>query len=80
MYRIMLLLFLLIPSWANAAFDHRHAAWDALLKKHVRLINGGVASQLDYSGVQRDHAALKAYTDALCQVSQTEFDGWSKDQ
>jgi hypothetical protein len=80
MYRIMLLLFLLVPSWANAAFDHSHAAWDALLKKHVQLINGGVASQLDYSSVQRDHAALKAYTDALGQVGQTKFDGWSKDQ
>jgi hypothetical protein len=80
MYRILLLVSLLISSWATAAFDHSHAAWDALLKKHVVLINGGVASQLDYRGMQRDHAALKAYTDALAQVSQREFDGWSKDQ
>ena len=26
------------------AFDHSHAQWDALLKKHVQLLDGGKAS------------------------------------
>ena len=35
---------------AQSTFDHTHAAWDALLRKHVKLINDGRASQVDYKG------------------------------
>ncbi len=43
-----------------AAFDHTHAAWDALLKRHVRYVENGHASRVDYAGMQRDMARLDA--------------------
>jgi len=61
-------------------FDHSHAAWNALLKKHVVLVNGGKASQVRYAGFQQDRAALKGYLDSLSKVTQAEFDGWNKAQ
>ncbi|HSN39081.1 MAG TPA: DUF547 domain-containing protein [Burkholderiales bacterium] len=63
---------------AHAQFDHEHKAWTALLKKHVVLIDGGKASRLRYAGMQRDHALLKAYLDALSAVSEREFGDWTK--
>ena len=63
-----------------AQFDHSHAAWTALLKKHVVLIDGGKASQVRYGGFAQDRAPLKAYLDSLSKVTEAEFDGWSKPQ
>jgi hypothetical protein len=60
------------------AFDHTHAAWDALVNKHVVVLDGGKASQVNYAGIAAQRAALKAYLDALSKVGQPEFDGWSK--
>jgi hypothetical protein len=62
------------------AFDHTHAAWDALLKKHVRYVEGGNASRVDYAGLARDHAALRAVLDADQKVTRAEFDAWTKPQ
>jgi hypothetical protein len=59
-------------------FDPSHAAWDALLKKHVVVISGGKASQLDYAGMARDRAALRAYLESLASVREAEFGGWTK--
>jgi hypothetical protein len=62
------------------AFDHSHAAWSALLKKHVVLIDGGRGSQLGYAGVAADRAALKSCTDTLSAVSAAAFSAFSKPQ
>ena len=62
------------------AFDHSHAAWSALLKKHVVLIDGGRGSQLRYAGMAADRSALKAYTDTLSAVSAAGFGAFSKPQ
>jgi hypothetical protein len=67
------------PALARAdGFDRTHAAWSALLAKHVVLVDGGKASQVRYAGFAADRAALKSYLDALSGVNQTEFDAWSK--
>ena len=63
-----------VPARAQS-FDHSHAAWTALLKKHVVLLEGGKASQLRYAGMQADHAALKAYLAQLSAVTTAAFDG-----
>jgi len=63
-----------------AQFDHAHAAWSALLGKHVVVIEGGKASQVRYAGFARDRAALEAYLDSLSGVSEAQFNGWSKAQ
>jgi len=61
-------------------FDQTHAAWSALLKKHVVLISDGRASQRDYAGMAKDHAALEAYLQALSGVPQVAFERWPKAQ
>lgn len=60
------------------AFDPTHAAWTALLKKHVRLLRGGQATQVAYAGFAADRAALKAYLDSLSAVSTATFGGWAR--
>jgi hypothetical protein len=59
-------------------FDHSHAAWDALLKKHVQLQGGGRASQLRYAEVAKERPALKAYLAQLSAVREPEFKGWER--
>ena len=62
------------------AFDHAYAAWDALLKKHVRYLEGGNASRVDYAGMARDEAKLAAVLADFQKVTRAEFDGWTKPQ
>ena len=62
------------------AFDHAHAAWTVLLKKHVLVQRGGQASQVRYAGFAADRAALKAYLDSLSAVSESAFAGFGKAQ
>jgi hypothetical protein len=61
-------------------FDHSHKAWDALVKKHVVLISGSKASQMNYAAMAKDRAALKAYLESLSRVSEAEFNAWPKAQ
>ena len=61
-----------------AAFDHTHAAWDALLKKHVVLLDEGRASRFKYAEAARERPALKAYLDSLSSVNETQFGAWSR--
>lgn len=77
---LLSLLILLLPGFASAAFDHSHAQWEALTKKHVTWLPGGHASQVDYKGFQADRVALKAYLDGLSAVTQAEYDAWNKQQ
>jgi len=76
--------FLLLLSFAFAApaqgFDHAHRSWDALLKKHVVLIDEGKASRLRYAAMAQDRAGLKAYLQSLSNVSEAQFSGWTKEE
>jgi hypothetical protein len=63
-----------------AGFDHRHAAWDALLARHVRLAADGNASRVDYRGFAADRGVLQRYLASLSAVPQAQFDRWSKAQ
>ena len=69
-----------VPALAQPTFDHGHAAWTALLKKHVLPLRGGQASQVRYAGFANDRALLKAYLDSLSGVSEAAFNGFSKPQ
>ena len=62
------------------ALDHSHAAWTALLKKHVVLLDRGRASQLRYAGMAADRAALKAYLATLAAVTPEAFEAFTKPQ
>jgi hypothetical protein len=72
--RTFLAVLLLAASTLAAALDHSHAAWDALLKKHVRYAADGNASRVDYAGFARERAALKAVLADYSKVA------WSKPQ
>jgi hypothetical protein len=77
----LLLLFNLLSGSALAqTFDHTHAPWDALLKKHVRLIADGNASQVDYRGFAADRATLGRYLQSLSAVTPAQYAAWSKAQ
>jgi hypothetical protein len=61
-----------------AAFDPTHAAWTALLRRHVRLQRGGQATQLAYAGLATDRASLQAYLDSLSAVPAATFAAWGR--
>lgn len=68
------------PAHAQDGFDHEYTAWTALLKKHVRWLPSGHASQVDYRGFLGDRGALKTVLDTLSAVPRSRFDGWSREQ
>jgi len=74
--RLFLLAFMLF--WSALAQAYDHAAWDALLKRHVQPIRAGVATEVDYAGMARERAALKGYLDGLAAVRRDEFNRWPK--
>jgi hypothetical protein len=80
MKRIALALVVLATSFCAFALDHSHKAWDDLLKKHVRYVQDGNASKVDYSGIARDRAPFKAVLDEYQKVTKAQFDGWTKPQ
>ena len=80
MKRALLFLALMFGAATAHAFDQSHAAWDALLKKHVVIAASGNASRVDYAGMRLDHAALKSYLDSLSAVPEAEYRGWTKPQ
>ena len=73
-------LWVLAVTAAFAQFDHSHAQWNALLKKHVVVLEAGKASQLRYAGMSTDRAQLKTYLDTLAAVSEADFKSWNKNQ
>jgi hypothetical protein len=77
---VLAALLALAGSAGAQGFDHTHAAWDALLKKHVRLIAGGSASQVDYRGFAADRAQLADYLNRLSAVTPAQYAAWSKAQ
>ena len=78
--RLACLAFALAASATHAQLDHAHKAWDALLKKHVRYVQEGNASRVDYAGFARDRAQLKAVLDDYQKVARADFDRWTKPQ
>jgi Protein of unknown function, DUF547 len=65
---------------AGAAPDHTYAAWDSLLRKHVRWMPDNRQSRVDYKGFAADRAALKAVLAEWSGVSAAAFAAFSRDQ
>ena len=75
---IFSLIILVLGSSAHA-FDHTHAAWDKILKKHVKVFKHH--SQFDYKAAKAsDNAAIKEYANSLSAVKKKDFDTWSKER
>jgi len=71
------LLFFGSPAQAG---DFDHSDWGALLKEHVRVLDSGQASQVDYAGLSARRNELGAYLSELSAVSRDEFDSWPTDE
>lgn len=78
--RILAAAVLLFASECVLAFEQSHAAWNALLNKHVVVAPGGAASRVNYAGFRADQAALQGYLDELSSVTQAEYHGWKREQ
>jgi hypothetical protein len=78
--RAFLAFLLFTASCAAWALDHSHKAWDELLRKHVKYVQNGNASRVDYAGFARDRQALKAVLADYQKVARAEFDGWTRPQ
>ena len=79
MIRIFALIILALsfaPVTFAAAFDH--SDWNALLQQHVKSVNGGKATEVNYKGVAIDRQKLQAYLTDLSGVDESTFTGWSK--
>ncbi|MDP3821426.1 MAG: DUF547 domain-containing protein [Burkholderiales bacterium] len=61
-------------------FDHSHAPWTALLKKHLLVVGGGKASKVRYAALANDRAALKACLAGYSAVGVAMFASFSKPQ
>ena len=60
------------------AFDASYAAWDALLKKHVKWLPDNRQSRVSYAGFAADRAALDAVLASWSAVPQASFNSWSR--
>jgi hypothetical protein len=67
-------------AWAQTGFDHSYAAWEQLLKKHVRWLGDNKQSRVDYKGFAADRSELKKVLEALSAVSAAQFGAFSKEQ
>lgn len=65
---------------ADAGFDHGYAAWDTLLKKHVRWLPDNKQSQVDYQAFAPDRAALQQVLARWSAVTPAQFAGFSRSQ
>lgn len=63
-----------------AAFDHSHALWTSLLKRHVVLLRSGQASEVDYAGFAQDRSELSTYLSSLSAVTEDAFRAFSRAQ
>ena len=77
---LVLIVGLLLGTGALAQFDQNYAAWDSLVKKHVKWLPDNKQSRADYAGFKADRAEVKKVLDGLSAVPRSEFDGWSKPQ
>lgn len=64
----------------SGTFDHQYAAWDALLRKHVRWLPDNKQSRVNYKGFAADKAGFKKVLDAFSAVPRADFDKWTREQ
>ena len=62
------------------SYDHSYAAWESLLKKHVKWLPDNKQSRVNYKGFAADRAELKKVLDGMSAVPKADFDKWSRPQ
>lgn len=80
--RMALLAMCLLGFWQSACAQQQtdHSAWQQLLERHVRLIDQGQASQVDYAGLAKDRELLASYLSSLASVRRADFTTWTAPQ
>jgi len=78
MRRFLAALVLALLPAAALAFDHTYAAWEGLLRKHVRYVENGNASRVSYAGFLQDRGLLHGFLQEVQDVKRAEFDTWTK--
>ncbi len=69
-----------VQAQATGTLDHGYAAWDALLKKHVRWLPDNKQSRVDYKGFLADRAALRPVLTEWSGVTAAAFGAFSREQ
>lgn len=57
-----------------------HGLWDQLLKAHVKSINHGKSTMVDYQGMANEHVKLNKYLNTLSAVTYAQFDILNKQE
>ena len=77
LFLLALAMALSLPVTAGApVFDREHAAWTALLKKHVHWNADKTATSVDYDGFQRDRQLLDVYLANLASITLSQYQSW----
>ena len=77
MLRFLLIFTLLLGSFSPAfATGFDHGTWNNLLRNHVKPVNDGKATVVDYHGMQAERAVLQTYLKSLSAVEKEVFDAW----
>ena len=64
----------------NTYGNFNHNLWNELLKEHVRVIDGGQVTQVNYGGMLADRNRLRIYLDQIAAVKRGDFDNWQKSE
>lgn len=63
-----------VPPKVPQPIDHSHAAFSAILEKHIK------DERVDYAGLKANPAPLKIYLDTLAAVPESAFRKWDQNQ
>jgi Protein of unknown function, DUF547 len=80
LHHILVAVCLVLTFTGTVRADISHQLWDDLLQRHVRVLDGGRATQVDYKGMAVDRPQLVRYLEGLEGVGREEFDKWPIDR
>jgi len=79
MLRLLLAFGLLLGPFSTAyAVDFDHSNWNNLLQTHVKPVDAGASTGVDYQGLQVGRPLLQVYLNTLSSVDEQAFNVWGK--
>lgn len=73
------LLLLLLAGAAHSQPADFYSDWEAVLTSAVKVVPGGLMTEVDYRWLARNEDLLRRATDSFSAVSRTQFDRWHDD-
>ncbi len=77
---ILIAVLVVFATTGTVRAEMSHQILDDLLQRHVRVLDGGRATQVDYRGMAAERPQLVRYLESLEKISREEFDRWPKDR